>query len=88
MVGSSVIAAWSDISSTLNKLSAGVALVDPTSGADIPIPTSVIGQLNIGYVWMFTNCIASAAYVSRVVTISGRGECAESRNRFCVCGNE
>ncbi|KAK8854545.1 GDP-mannose transporter 2 [Kwoniella newhampshirensis] len=63
MVGSSIIAAWADISTTLARLSAGIAVIDPTSGADVPLPTSVIGSLNAGYVWMFINCIASAAYV-------------------------
>lgn len=64
MVGSSVIAAWADISTTLARLSEGIAVVDPTSGAEVPLPSSVIGSLNAGYVWMFINCIASAAYVS------------------------
>ncbi|ORY21369.1 putative GDP-mannose transporter [Naematelia encephala] len=63
MVGSSVIAAWADISTTLARLSEGVAVVDPISGADVPLPTTVIASLNAGYVWMFINCIASAAYV-------------------------
>ncbi|KAK6910944.1 GDP-mannose transporter 2 [Kwoniella mangroviensis CBS 8507] len=63
MVGSSIIAAWSDISSTLARLSAGVAVLDPTSGADVPLPSGVMGSLNAGYVWMFINCVASAAYV-------------------------
>jgi GDP-mannose transporter len=64
MVGSSIIAAWSDISSTLAKVSAGIAVVDPTSGADVPLPVGIVGGFNLGYAWMFVNCIASAAYVS------------------------
>jgi hypothetical protein len=63
MVGSSIIAAWSDISTTLARLSEGIAVVDPTSGAEVPLPSSVIGNLNAGYVWMFINCVASACYV-------------------------
>jgi GDP-mannose transporter len=63
MVGSSVIAAWSDISSTLASISAGVAVLDPTSGAEVPVPTSLVGSLNGGYLWMLINCFASAAYV-------------------------
>jgi GDP-mannose transporter len=63
MVGSSVIAAWSDISTTLANLSAGVAVLDPTSGADVPLPAAIVGQLNAGYMWMLINCFASAAYV-------------------------
>ncbi|KAK1927351.1 hypothetical protein DB88DRAFT_477706 [Papiliotrema laurentii] len=63
MVGSSVIAAWSDISTTLARLSAGIAVVDPTSGADVPLAVPVASGFNVGYAWMFINCIASAAYV-------------------------
>ena len=68
MVGSSVIAAWSDISSTLSRMSEGAAVLDPISGVEVPMPTSVIGSLNAGYVWMFINCIASAAYVSSLLS--------------------
>jgi hypothetical protein len=65
MVGSSVIAAWADISTTLARMSTGLVLLDPTSGADVPLaPRSMIGSLNVGYMWMFFNCVASAAYVS------------------------
>lgn len=64
MVGSSVIAAWSDISSTLARLSAGIAVVDPTSGAEVPLPIGMLGRVNEGYAWMAVNCFASAAYVS------------------------
>lgn len=65
MVGSSIIAAWSDISTTLSTLAADIAVVDPTSGAEVPLPSGVIGQLNTGYLWMAVNCLASAAYVSQ-----------------------
>lgn len=64
MVGSSVIAAWADISTTLARLSAGVAVVDPISGADVPLSSSrVMDTVNVGYLWMFVNCLASAGYV-------------------------
>ncbi|KAK4688565.1 GDP-mannose transporter, partial [Tremellales sp. Uapishka_1] len=63
MVGSSVIAAWSDISTTLARISAGVAVLDPTTGIDVPLPVGVIGRLNAGYGWMFINSVTSAAYV-------------------------
>ena len=64
MVGSSVVAAWSDISTTLSRLSTGIALVDPISGTDVPLPTDMLGKVNAGYAWMAFNCVASAAYVS------------------------
>ncbi|KAI9637702.1 uncharacterized protein MKK02DRAFT_36525 [Dioszegia hungarica] len=64
MVGSSVIAAWSDISSSLARMSTGLVLLDPTSGADVPLaPKGMLGSLNAGYVWMAINCFASAGYV-------------------------
>jgi len=63
MVGSSVIAAWADISSTLSTMAADIAVVDPTSGAEVPLPSGVMGSLNAGYLWMAVNCLASAAYV-------------------------
>ena len=82
MVGSSVIAAWADISSTLARLSIGVAVVDPTSGAEVPIPapTHMLGWLNIGYAWMFLNCIASAAYVRPLRRLA-------LRDRSFLCGS-
>jgi len=64
MVGSSVIAAWSDISTTLARMSTGVAVVDPISGAEVPLTSDAVGGFNLGYAWMFVNCVASAAYVS------------------------
>ncbi|WVQ81376.1 GDP-mannose transporter 1 [Cryptococcus sp. DSM 104549] len=60
MVGSSVIAAWSDISSAWSK----AAELDPITGLDVAVgPVSTIGGLNAGYVWMALNCLVSAAYV-------------------------
>lgn len=65
MVGSSVIAAWSDISNTLAaSVSGAIDTLDPITGAEIPIPaTTMMGQLNVGYIWMLLNCFSSAAYV-------------------------
>ncbi|WVQ73665.1 GDP-mannose transporter 1 [Cryptococcus sp. DSM 104548] len=60
MVGSSIIAAWSDISSAFSK----APELDPIAGIDIASgPVSTIGGLNAGYVWMAINCFVSAAYV-------------------------
>ncbi|WRT69227.1 GDP-mannose transporter 1 [Kwoniella shivajii] len=60
MVGSSIIAAWADISSTWSN----PPELDPTVGLEIVAgPISTIGGLNAGYVWMAANCLASAAYV-------------------------
>ncbi|ORY28767.1 hypothetical protein BCR39DRAFT_533738 [Naematelia encephala] len=60
MVGSSVVAAWSDISSAWGA----PPTLDPTTGLEIAAaPHARIGSLNAGYVWMAINCFASAAYV-------------------------
>ncbi|KAF8801271.1 GDP-mannose transporter [Phlegmacium glaucopus] len=61
MVISSVIAAWTDVSSVLSgslpAVSTGVSLNSLQSLAG-----AVLG-LNIGYLWMLLNCVTSAAYV-------------------------
>jgi GDP-mannose transporter len=60
-VGSSIIAAWSDISRALSA----TPILDPTTGAEIAaVVKPMIGGINVGYFWMALNCFASAAYVS------------------------
>ncbi|WVF65396.1 GDP-mannose transporter 1 [Kwoniella sp. CBS 6097] len=60
MVGSSIIAAWADISAAFTN----PPELDPTTGLEVVAgPISTIGGLNAGYVWMAANCLASAAYV-------------------------
>ncbi|KAI9511546.1 UDP-galactose transporter [Russula earlei] len=54
MVISSVIAAWSDISHASTSV--------PGAG-DLSSVTSAVAALNVGYLWMFANCLTSAAYV-------------------------
>ncbi|EPT00952.1 hypothetical protein FOMPIDRAFT_72467 [Fomitopsis schrenkii] len=59
MVLSSVIAAWADISDTLT-------VNDPVVAEALGVLATMKGvatHLNIGYFWMFTNCVASATYV-------------------------
>ncbi|KAL7422741.1 GDP-mannose transporter into the lumen of the Golgi [Cryptotrichosporon argae] len=63
MVGSSVIAAWADISGSLVRLRDSAAVLDPTTGADVLTSTGAAGAFNAGYVWMAINCLVSAAYV-------------------------
>lgn len=60
MVGSSIIAAWADISSSFKAAES----IDAISGLELVAPKSTIGGINAGYFWMATNCLASAAYVS------------------------
>ena len=52
-VVSSVIAAWSDVSHASTSSAGGLSSV-----------TSAVATLNVGYIWMFGNCLTSAAYVS------------------------
>jgi len=61
MVLSSVIAAWSDVNTTL----ADVIPVVESGVTYTPFETvqNAIYKLNIGYLWMLFNCVASAAYV-------------------------
>lgn len=58
-VGSSIIAAWSDIRHSLTAQ----PILDPITGLDVAAPVHTFGGVNVGYVWMALNCIASAAYV-------------------------
>ncbi|KAJ9107672.1 hypothetical protein QFC21_001132 [Naganishia friedmannii] len=64
MVGSSVVAAWTDISTTLNAVANVAEAIDPITGAEVPIMAkSMLGSINTGYFWMASNCVFSAAYV-------------------------
>ncbi len=51
-VVSSVIAAWSDLSH-----------LPPSGPGGLNSVTSVVATLNVGYFWMFANCLTSATYV-------------------------
>ncbi|KAF9268984.1 GDP-mannose transporter [Marasmius fiardii PR-910] len=61
LVLSSVIAAWSDVTNALAETA-------PTTGSHTNLNSlqdiaDVMHKLNIGYFWMFFNCMTSAAYV-------------------------
>lgn len=57
MVISSVIAAMADVSTTGDLDGASSVLID------LPRVTSVVRNLDVGYLWMMLNCATSAAYV-------------------------
>jgi GDP-mannose transporter len=61
---SSVIAAWTDVSSvlagSLPAVGTGVSL------NSLQTMAGAVRGLNIGYLWMLLNCLTSAAYVSAV----------------------
>ena len=67
---SSVIAAWTDVSSVITgsfpAVSTGVSL------NSLQIVAGAVRGLNIGYLWMLLNCLASAAYVGAVYFSAGR----------------
>ncbi len=58
---SSVIAAWADITDALTA--SDPAVIE----AGLSTVTGVVSKLNVGYFWMFTNCVTSAAYVSHAL---------------------
>ncbi|KZT27764.1 UDP-galactose transporter [Neolentinus lepideus HHB14362 ss-1] len=61
MVLSSIIAAWSDITDTLQaSLTTGEQVPSLAGLSDV---TNIARTLNIGYFWMLFNCVTSAAYV-------------------------
>ncbi|KAE9400346.1 UDP-galactose transporter [Gymnopus androsaceus JB14] len=61
MVFSSVIAAWSDVSTAMNDAIPNAGMGSGFSSLhDV---TGVVQRLNIGYFWMLFNCLASASYV-------------------------
>lgn len=59
---SSVIAAWSDVSTALTG-----SLPAASTGVSLSALQNLAGAvrgLNAGYFWMLVNCLTSAAYVS------------------------
>ena len=56
---SSIVAAWADVTTTTMEAGVDLNTLESVRG--------VVYKLNIGYLWMFINCAASAAYV-RVFT--------------------
>lgn len=67
---SSVIAAWTDVSSvlagSLPVVGTGVSL------NSLQTMAGAVRGLNIGYLWMLLNCLTSAAYVSAVILFAVR----------------
>ena len=60
---SSVIAAMADVSTTGDLDGASSVLID------LPRVTSVVRNLDVGYLWMMLNCATSAAYVFPVLLL-------------------
>ena len=67
---SSVIAAWTDVSSALAGSLPAVGI--GVSLNSLQAMAGAVGGLNIGYLWMLLNCLTSAAYVSAVYISADR----------------
>ena len=61
---SSVIAAWTDVSSVL--VGSLPAVGTDVSLNSLQIMAGAVRGLKIGYLWMLLNCLTSAAYVGAV----------------------
>jgi len=63
MVLSSVVAAWADVNSIGNLSAETMSPASEGLGLGLELVSGMVQKLNIGYVWMLVNCMASAAYV-------------------------
>lgn len=84
---SSVIAAWTDVSSVFAGSLPAVVSTGVSLNSLQSVASAALG-LNIGYFWMIFNCLTSAAYVSAVPYFN-----ADQTNfkyysfyRYCPCG--
>ncbi|KAJ8591800.1 UDP-galactose transporter [Rhizopogon salebrosus TDB-379] len=62
MVLSSILAACTDVSNTTD-VSQSIPPASAAMGVGLELMSDIIYRLNVGYVWMFANCLTSAAYV-------------------------
>lgn len=58
---SSILAAWLDVNSAVEKASGASSTVVAVS---MDLMTDTLRRLNVGYFWMLLNCLTSAAYAS------------------------
>jgi GDP-mannose transporter len=61
-VFSSILAAVTDVSNAIG----GTENIPPASaamGIGLDMMSNMVSRLNVGYIWMFVNCLMSAAYV-------------------------
>jgi GDP-mannose transporter len=64
------VAAWADVNSVSNLV---VETISPKSaglGLDLELVSGMVQKLNIGYLWMLVNCMASAAYVRTLLHLN------------------
>ena len=80
---SSIIAAWSDVASGLSD---SLPAVSTVSLNELQNLAGAVRGLNVGYFWMFVNCLTSAAYV-RIFCIYAGQRCQCTRHRCFPCGN-
>ena len=78
---SSVIAAWADITDALAAGDPAVLVGDDWSFGAV---SRVVSRVNVGYFWMMVNCLTSAAYVRKSISL---GDVTLTFYfRFCRCG--
>jgi len=63
MVLSSIVAAWADMNNISYSAAETMSSASTSIGIDLKLLSDVFQKLNIGYMWMLLNCLASAAYV-------------------------
>lgn len=61
---SSVVAAWADVTAASEVVAQAVPPATAGLGSSLELVSGVVQKLNVGYMWMLINCMASAAYVS------------------------
>jgi len=54
-----MLAAFTDV----NNATDGSPPASAAMGIGLEMMTSIVHKLNVGYIWMFANCLTSAAYV-------------------------
>jgi GDP-mannose transporter len=64
---SSVVAAWADVNSISDASAETISPASEGLDMDLELVSGMVQKLNIGYVWMLFNCMASAAYVRAVL---------------------
>lgn len=59
---SSILAAFTDVSYATDA-SEGIPPASAAMGIGLELMAGIFHRMNVGYIWMFANCLTSAAYV-------------------------
>ena len=69
------MAAWADVNSISNPVIETMSPKSAVLSLDLELVSGMVQKLNIGYMWMLVNCMASAAYVRTVLHLNVRDLC-------------